>query len=216
MRLQNKEQCGFKQKKFLEIRMNIDNHWRKFLKDGDEGSFSIIYDHYVDKLFSYGIHLGFNEESCKDAIQDVFCKLYVAHKKLSHVENLTAYLFKSLRYRLIDFTRRDFRTDDLEQVSETFSIDVTILDNIIDEETTFLLKAKVENLLNSLSSQQREAVYMRYMLELEYSEIGDLLEIKPESVRKLVYRAIEKLREQIGENDSKALQTLCILLITNL
>lgn len=195
---------------------DITSHWNIFLKTGDKKSFSIIYDHYVDILYSYGLHLGFEEEVCKDAIQDVFYKLYTSHEKLEHVKNHTAYLFRSLRNRLIDLIRREKRTDNIEQIGEKFSINVTVLDDIIDTETANLLKEKVENMLKKLSGQQREAVYMRYMLELEYKEISDLLEIKPESARKLIYRAMEKLREQIKSENSENMFFIVILLTTNL
>lgn len=198
------------------MNMDITLHWNRFLKTGCENSFSIIYNHYVDILYSYGLHLGFEEEVCKDAIQDVFYKLYISHEKLKHVENHTAYLFKSFKNRLIDLTRKKDKTDNIEAAEESFFIDVTVLDNIIDNETAGLLQKKVENMLNQLSDQQREAVYMRYMLELDYKEISDLLEIKAESARKLIYRAMEKLRYQIKVEKSDRELLIILFLILNL
>ncbi len=178
---------------------NISLVWRNFLERGDETTFSAIYNEYVDRMFSYGIHLGFTEESCRDAVQDVFCKLYISRHKLMDVQNPASYLFKSLKFRLIDLVRRNSKIESLEHVNDSFAINVTILDKIIDEEKSHLLKTKIENLLNNLTAQQREAIYLRYMLEMDYNEISKMLGINNDSARKLVYRAMEKLREQIGD-----------------
>ena len=43
----------------------------------DDLSFSIVYDTYVEVLYAYGIHLGFRDELCKDAIQDVFYNIFI-------------------------------------------------------------------------------------------------------------------------------------------
>lgn len=194
--------------------MNTDKLWRRFLKYGDDHSFSILYNSHIDKLYSYGIHLGFQNETCKDAIQDVFYKLYTSRENLTQVNNIAAYLFKSLKNRLIDIVRKDTKTQTIELVDQPFSIDVTILDNIIDAENAALLKSKVEELLKSLTAQQREAVYLRYMHELSYDEISELLNINPESARKVMFRAMKKLREQTYSHHSKAQFMLILPLIT--
>lgn len=49
--------------------------------------------------------------------------------------------------------------------------------------------------MESLSGSQREAIYLRYIMEMEYDEIVKILNINAESVRKLVYRGIDRLRE---------------------
>ena len=183
--------------------MNTDKLWRKFLKYGDDHSFSILYNSHIDKLYSYGIHLGFQNETCKDAIQDVFFKLYASRENLTQVNNIAAYLFKSLKNRLIDIVRKDTKAQTVELIDQPFSIDITILDNIIDAENAALLKS-------NLTAQQREAVYLRYMHELSYDEISELLNINPESARKLMFRAMRSLREQTNSHHSKA-QILLIL-----
>jgi RNA polymerase sigma factor (sigma-70 family) len=193
----------------------MDKLWQKFLKYGDDHSFSLIYNSHIDKLYSYGIHLGFHSELCKDAIQDVFYKLYLSSENLSGVNNIAAYLFTSLKNRLIDMSRKDSRIQKVELINQSFSIDVTILDDIIDAEKAVLLKNKVEELLASLTPQQREAVYLRYMHDLNYTEISELLDINPDSARKLMFRAMKKLREQTADYP-KAQIIFVFYLITSL
>ena len=191
--------------------MNTDLIWQKFINERDDPSFSILYNTYVEVLYAYGIHLGFRDELCKDAIQDVFYKIYGSKTALRKVKNPTAYLFKSYKYRLIDLARKEAKIENIDSCAESFTLDVTILDNMIDAEESILLKNKVEKLLECLSGQQREALYMRYMLGLNYDEISEILQINPDSVRKLMYRSMEKIRQNIDNNHPEWLPLFVVL-----
>jgi hypothetical protein len=61
----------------LPLMMNTDLIWKKFIDEKDDLSFSIVYDTYVEVLYAHGIHLGFRDELCKDAIQDVFYNIFI-------------------------------------------------------------------------------------------------------------------------------------------
>ena len=135
---------------------SIDVSWGNFVEKGDESSFSIIYNTHADDLYSYGINLGFQEEMCKDAIQDTFYKLYVSKDNLIHIKNITGYIFKSFKHRLIDLSRKNIRKETLESVADSFTVQVTVLDNIIDSEKAEILRKKVASLLNELTPNQRE------------------------------------------------------------
>ncbi|MGP1420810.1 MAG: RNA polymerase sigma factor [Tannerella sp.] len=178
------------------MKMNIDLIWQKFLQGGDDRSFSAIYNEYVDELYSYGIQWGFRDEICKDAIQDVFYKMYISRNSLKQIKNPAAYLLKSYRYRLIDILRKEVKTQYIDLSDHFFISENNILEQIIDAEESNLLKSKVEKLLNRLSGQQREALYMKFSLGLGYDEIGEILNINSDSVKKLIYRTMKKLREQ--------------------
>jgi RNA polymerase sigma factor (sigma-70 family) len=191
--------------------MNTDLIWQKFINEGDNLSFSLVYNTYVEILYAYGIHLGFRDELCKDAIQDVFYNIYVKKSESRKVKNPTAYLFKSYKYRLIDLARKEAKVENIDSCSDSFTLNITILDNMIDKEESILLKNKVEKLLECLSGQQREALYMRYMLGLGYDEIGEILQINSDSVRKIIYRSIKKIRQNIDNNHPEWLPLFLVL-----
>jgi RNA polymerase sigma factor (sigma-70 family) len=139
--------------------------------------------------------MGFSGQICMDAIHDVFCNLY-ANKKYEEILNIKYYLFSSLKNRLIDIHRSSSKVSIFDIESLPFAVEVSVLDIIIADDEQAILKASVEKLMASLTSRQREAIYLRYMQELSYEEIGVLLDMTPESVRKLVHRGIEKMRDK--------------------
>lgn len=185
--------------------------WRNFLNNDSEINFTALYNHYVDKLYSYGIYLGYDSETCKDAIQDVFIKIHTDSSNLETIKNHGSFLFKSFKNRLIDIFRSNKKGLDIEHIEESHTISTTVLDDIIDKERADILKEKVEVMLSQLTPTQREAVYMRYITGMEYSEISKLMDIRPDSARKLMHRAIEKLREQNIDEFTKAALLITIL-----
>jgi len=191
--------------------MNQDFLLKQFVKE-DKTVYSQIYKKYVNLLYNYGISLNFSHDMCMDAIHDVFYKLYTGKKDLEDIDNIKYYLLRSLKNRLLDIYRHN-KGMQYEDVSELpFSIGVTVVDFIIDREEQEQLKKKVETLLASLTDRQREAIYLRYMQDLEYDEIGQLLNITPESVRKLVYRGFEEIRQNTGGEQLIALIGILVLM----
>lgn len=190
----------------------VDIHWRKFLKKGDQHSFGFIYNHCVDDLFSYGISLGYHKETCQDAIQDTFYKLCISRVKLHHVENVIAYLFKIYKHFLIDSGKKERREESIESLFDSFTIHVTVLDEIIRNENSEWLQRKVESLLNKLTANQKEIVYLKYTVGLQHREIAEVLGINEDSARKLLYRAMEKLRKYAAEENISEKLLLVILL----
>jgi RNA polymerase sigma factor (sigma-70 family) len=181
------------------------------IDDCKDVKFSSLYKKYIDDLYGYGMSFGFGHNLVLDAIQDVFYNLYI---KLSSTEitDEKQYLLKSLKNRLLDiYLRREARnTVHIGDMNFSFSTEISIMDEIIAGEEQERLVRIVKSLLDSLTDRQREAVYLRYMQELEYEEIGEILNMTGESVRKLVYRAIHKLRHQ--EDGFKLLiYLLCML-----
>lgn len=170
--------------------------WRKLVEGRDDyEAFSHLYNLYINDLLSYGISLGFPDETCRDAAHDVFFKVFTEKKRLSAVQKPTAYLFRSFRNHLLNIQKREHRfTPDDTFDTHPFTTEITILDNLIDKEEAQRLKSLVTALLNELTPRQREAIYLRYMQEMEYEDIALLLNMNANSARRLVSRALENLR----------------------
>src|SRR5690606_34498270 len=114
------------------------------------------------------------------------------------VTHFKFFLLKSLKNKLYDiFKYKSFtKTTDIQDDTFNFSIKTTVLDEIIENEDRSIVKLKVDKLLDSLSPLQKEAVYLRYIQELEYGQISELMEKNETSIRKLVSQAINKIRKE--------------------
>lgn len=174
------------------------------------------YNEYLDTLYSYALHLGFDEQTAMDAIHDVFYKLCTHHSSLNEISNLKSYLFRSLRNRLLDIRRTNREnTIPLDFQDETqdvlpFQLHATIEDGLIMKEDAEEIRQKVENVLNRLTDRQREIVYLRYIREQSYEEIAEIMQISVAACRNLISKSITKLKE------SSLLITLYLFYFTTL
>jgi len=164
--------------------------WDQF-RAGDSEAFAALFERYSDKLFRYGSKFVQDEELVKDCIQDVFVKLHNKKAKLPDVQNPFFYLSVSLKNTLIDSISQSGRMVSVSSEELPFYIEF-VYDGEQQEEEDIL--EKFDQVMSLLSDRQKEAIYLRYQMELEYEEISKLLGINYQSTRNLIHRALEKVR----------------------
>ncbi|MDR1273394.1 MAG: RNA polymerase sigma factor [Odoribacteraceae bacterium] len=169
--------------------------WEAFAR-GEREAFGDVYTRYADALLSYGTGLGFDRETLKDAIHDTFYKLYADPALLRGVREAKSYLFRALRNRLVNSRKSGAREVELDPRGQEFSIEVSVVDELIEEEERARVAREIERYLGELTARQREAIYLRFIHEFEYDEIAALLNLSPHGARKLVSRAIITIRER--------------------
>ena len=74
------------------------------VQEGDM-QFIALYKFYYQDLYAYGVSLGFNTEDVKDAIQEVYLKLYFNERLCIDEKKIKFYLLRSVRNQLIDWER---------------------------------------------------------------------------------------------------------------
>ena len=170
-----------------------DQLWKTML-DGDETAFSKIYQEYAYRLLAYGSKIAFDETIVKDAIQDVFVRLWKNRKTISAVSNVQVYLFKSLRNRL-------YKILELEKKYETALLDEKIQVGVLSIEDAMILSEfkkeqllKLHHYLQKLPTHQREAIHLRFFQNLQITEIAALMEVNNQSVSNSIYRGLNTLR----------------------
>lgn len=167
--------------------------WQEFLQ-GDEAAFSKLYCGYFNELFAYGLKIGFDEEVCKDAIQDVFYKIFISHKQLTYIRNIESYLLHCLKNRLFDIYNVESKINYINYNDILLENENSVVEKIIEKETELLLKDKIKQSMRILPPKQRKIIYFHYRLNLSFDEIAALLEMKPDAVKKSAYRALQKMK----------------------
>lgn len=173
--------------------MDDQLNWHLFL-EGDKKAFSEIFLYYHDDLFNYGIKLTANKDIVDDSIQELFLKLWKNYKNLKPVQFVRPYLFKALRHHILDNLKilkpcESIDDDELTSFS-TYSPEDFMIDNQVSQE----IHKQIIEVLNKLSPRQREAIYLRYFENLEFSTIAHIMGMNVQSVRNIIHRAIEQLR----------------------
>lgn len=170
-----------------------DSELISLLKAGEEAAFSEIYSRYWKLLFERAYVILRNEDSAKDAVQEVFISLW-NRKEIIEIMQIKAYLQQAIRFKVLHFIR-DERTD-----GEFYSRLRNITTEIIADNP--LLFKEQQNLLNelvdSLPDDCKEAFLLSREEELTYKQIAEQLNISTKTVEKRISKSLKYLRENIG------------------
>jgi len=171
--------------------------WEKF-KSGDRDAFQTIYNEFVDVMFSYGSRITSDRDLLKDAIQDLFIDIYTYGGKLRQPQLLEYYLFKSLKRIIIKKLKEKNRYLSLQEIPDTFTITFSVEERILNDELEKELKYLQEE-ISGLDSSKRELLFLKFNSGMTYEEIGNLLNMKPDTVKKQVYRVLKHIRKKFKE-----------------
>ncbi|MBL1408737.1 RNA polymerase sigma factor [Sphingobacterium faecale] len=169
--------------------------WQLF-KDGDREAFAFIYNRYTSNLYAYGMRLLQDEEETRDAIHELFVKLWQRRKTIGYTDNIKYYLITSFRniiYTLKGIENRMPQADLSE--AEDFDLSFNLESEFIHKEQSKELSKKLLEALGQLTPRQKEILYLRYFEELSYQEIAVVMDITVKASYKLSARALEALRE---------------------
>lgn len=175
---------------------NWSHYWLAF-RNGDMDAFQRIYVTFFDKLYAYGSKLTNDSSVLEDSIQELFLNLYTHRENLALAINLEYYLLKSLRLTIYQKFRKQGKVEFLglsEVFTEEsgFTFEVETSQDVEDE-----YKQEIINrILNSLDASYREILYLKFYSNLSYNEIGEILDINPDSAKKKVYRIISRLKKK--------------------
>ena len=185
----------------MEKELNKDYYlWKSFI-DGNDDSFYKLYDQYGDVLYHYGLHLSRDKELIKDCIHDLFLDLYKYRNKLSNTDNIRFYLVRSLRRKIhqsIIKTIPIIYDNNIQHSND--NQEMAYEDLVIAYETEEENNRLLHNAMKSLTAHQREGLNLKFVHNLTYSEIAEILGISIESARTSIYRALKTLRSSITDD----------------
>jgi RNA polymerase sigma factor (sigma-70 family) len=171
------------------------SHWWSLFIQGDKHAFSEIFLASHDNLFRYGMKLTRDPELINDCIQNLFLKLWKNRNNLKPVLDIKPYLFKSLRHHIIDILELKRQTLPIDQdIEELFIVEYTAEDFMISRQVEKETQEKIIQLLNQLTPRQRHAIYLRYFEEMEFETIAQIMDMHVQSVRNLISRGLQLMR----------------------
>lgn len=186
----------------MNTETNDSKLWEEF-KKGEKYALSHIYYLYVDKLFRYGKKFSADDELVKDTIQDLFFDLIRTRNKLGTTDHIYFYLIKSLRRRLF-LNLSGKKTWNLNAGSNEIpeaNIIYSIEDEYIQKEELTNREEMIRKGLAELSPKQREILFYRFTCDFDYDQICEIMSMKYDSARKMVFRALKSLREHLSETN---------------
>ncbi len=149
-----------------------------------------------DSLYRMARSILQDADEAHDAVQDLLMNLWEKRNELADVENLNAFVFRSLRNKSLDMLRK--RRYNNEELDNTVSESNTPYEQTEQQD----MVGRVHFFIEHLPELQRTIIRMRDVEGMEIQEIADITEITPNAVRVNLSRARQKIREQIIKENS--------------
>lgn len=170
--------------------------WKELLL-GNRDAYTKIYGLHVKAMYRYGMSLvSISEEFVLDCIHDVFTEIWIKRERLTVPGNIRSYLFVALKNRALHLLKRQERPHMFvaQEGFEDLWFESSAEDIMTQKEESVSREELLTRLVAQLPPRQQEAIRLRFVENMDYQEIGQVLEVNTQSAHNLVFRAMEKLR----------------------
>ncbi|MDR6783183.1 RNA polymerase sigma-70 factor (family 1) [Pedobacter africanus] len=173
-----------------------DQELLELLKKSDQAAFTEIYDRYKLLLHRYAYRWLQEKEAVKDVIQELFTVLWTRREALVLNENLSGYLYVSVRNGILRKISQDKRfAAYAASLADYADKGESITDHRLRENQ---LRAIIEKEIATLPSKMREVFELSRNSHLSHTEIAERLNLSEHTVRTHIKKALKILRSRLG------------------
>jgi RNA polymerase sigma-70 factor (ECF subfamily) len=155
-----------------------------------------LYDRYGSPAYGLALRIVRDETLAEDAVQEAFLSLWrTAGRFVPERGRASAWILTLVHRRAVDLVRREERrrTDCLEPASEAGGAGA-------DEEAWLRLqRERVQEALEQLPDQQREALELAYYGGFTQTELAERLGQPLGTIKSRMFTGLARLRELLGE-----------------
>lgn len=167
------------------------------LKEGSESAFTVIYNQYADRLYSFVLGHTKNKTISEDIVQDTFLRFWKARAILDSNRSIQSLLFTIARNSVIDTFRRqvnrvefqDYMRWQNEQKAEVPPEESVYFDEFMERLTV----AK-----KRLTHREREIYELSREKELTITRIAEILGISQQTVKNILTTSLKKMRRELS------------------
>lgn len=156
-------------------------------------AFTEIYDRYWPPLLLHAQRMLHDNDLAKDAVQEVFTRLFQLSINLHVASSLSSYLYKAIRFQVLDRIKHDKVKMNYEEDFLKFSENW-----VIPSDQQICLKElahAIESEIQKMPPKMREIFELSRKQYLTQREIAKMLDLSENTVNNHIQRAIKKLRE---------------------
>jgi len=168
-------------------------------KRGDSSAFKQIYEAYKDKVHSLGYYMTGDREAAKDITQQVFLKVFTSILTFQYKASFSSWLFRLGVNVCRDYQRsiRKMKLFSSEMPAALAICDSgpSLEDNVFKERVS----QAVQKVVMKMSPKLRTVIILKYIEDLSYSQIAELLGCSIGTVSSRLNRSHKILSEELKE-----------------
>ncbi len=179
---------------------NDDAKWIERILVGDEYAFTALVKKYEKQIHAFVRQKVRDYHIAEEITQDTFLRAYEKLGTLRNPNRFSGWLYMiATRCFLTWLGEKKNPMQSLEAMSEA-EVEALFYTQYMAEQTERSATEKqreiVEYLLQKLTANERTVVALHYLSEMSCEEIGDFLEMSPNTVKSRLHRARKRLRKE--------------------
>jgi len=187
--------------------VDLDYALLRKVSQGDQRAFAELMQRHQDRVYRLALRLLRQRQEAEDAAQEVFLKAYQNAGRFIPSSTVAAWLnritanfcLNRLRSRAV---RKEVPWEDLDTPSvqtRDFAAAGTRANNPLDLITGKECAVHIQQALEGLPENQRQALLLKRFGDFSYQEIGEMLGLSASAVDGLIKRARQNLRQVLRE-----------------
>jgi len=166
------------------------------MKKGDRRAAAEMYDELLPKVYGFLFTRMSKREAAEDLAQEVFIKLIEKIDAYDETRGaFVVWFWRVVRRMLIDFYRK--KTETPFSHFEEGEVEAMVIDEREPDVDGKLHHEKISAFLKTLSPDDQELFEYRFVAELSYTEIAELMGKSEGSLRVAALRIKEKIKKEL-------------------
>jgi RNA polymerase sigma factor (sigma-70 family) len=192
-----------------------DSELWKLIAMGNQEVFAETYKRYSKDLYKYGHKFTQDTELIEDAIQDVYVHIWESRKNLIIQKSIKFYLLSAFRRELLKRIKQSRKNQSLEGYPADVAWQESFQEILIENQISLESSQKITSALDNLSMRQKEAIFLRYIQELSYDEISELMRIQVPSLYNLIFKGLKAMKDFLSSTDYTSKIVLLLMTLVN-
>ncbi|MEM9673502.1 MAG: RNA polymerase sigma factor [Cyclobacteriaceae bacterium] len=160
--------------------------------------FSLLYDHYWEKVYAVCYHHTGDVDLAQDMTQDIFTSVWERRDNLRIEKSMEHYLVKSAKMKVFEhFRNQAIREKHEVAIAQTQSTSVADTDGKVAHS---LLSQEINVWVSRLSERCRRVFLMSREQGLSNKQIAQKLRVSERAVQQHISHALEKLKQNLRAN----------------
>lgn len=176
------------------------------VQGGDHEAFAHLMSRYEKQVYTLCLRMSGHEEDARDLTQEAFLKAWRGLRFYQFEASFSTWLYRLTSNVCIDFLRKQKRQNTVSMTLENEEGETEEQElpdpAALPEEQTIQREQKrlLYGAIQTLDGEFRLALTLRAVEQLSYEEIGEILNLKPGTVKSRIARARGKLRKILAEH----------------
>jgi len=167
--------------------------------------YEVLFSENQNRLYRFALRIMKDQLLAEDVVQEVHVKCWQNRTSLEEMSNPGAWMMRVTKNLCIDKIRAKRATTDLDAVAFSVASHDPVPDRAAESGD---LMAIIREMLETLPPKQKLVFHLREMEGLQYKEISEILDISGDEVKINLFRARQKIKEQLLKIDSYGLSKI--------